>query len=125
MYRAKLELRLVTTDDAGPSISARDVDGSPLRLAKTPVLTSRDLARVEVTLEYDLEHYAVTLYFEPRAARRLEAATRDRIGSRLAVLVDGQVLFAPRIQAVLGESAMISNRFDRTAATRLAERLAP
>lgn len=122
--RARLELRRVT-DDAEASISTQDADGSPLRLAKEPILTSRDLARVEVTLEYDLEHYAVTLFFEPRGARRLAAATRDRLGARLAVMVDGEVLFAPQIQAVLGESAMISSGFDRAAATRLAERLAP
>lgn len=123
--QASLELRLVTTAEEGESLSALDVDGSTLQLAASPVVTSRDLARVEVALELDLEHYAVTLHFTAQAAERLAELTRNRLGGRLAVLVDGQVLFAPYIQGVLSDSAMIANRFDRAEATRLAERLAP
>lgn len=125
LAQAALELRLVETGGEGESFSALDVDGSTLQLAITPVVTSRDLARVEVAIELDLEHYAVTLHFTPQAAQRLAELTSHRLGGRLAVLVDGQVLFAPYIQGVLSDSAMIANRFDRAAATRLAERLAP
>jgi hypothetical protein len=116
--------QVVASGEAG-SLLAFDTDGSSLALAPRAVVRSSDIARVELNLEYDLEHYAVTLYFRPEGAERLAAATRERIGSRVAVLVDGEVLFAPVIQALLTDSAMISNSFDRATATQLAERLAP
>jgi len=123
--RAELEFRLVTTEADSGRLSVLDVDGSKLWLAAGPVVTARDVVRVEVALELDLEHFAVTLHFAPQAAARLAELTRSRLGERLAVLVDGRLLFAPYIQGLLGDSAMISSGYDRATATRLAERLAP
>jgi hypothetical protein len=123
--RAELAFFLVTTKADGEGLSAFDVDGSTLHLGRPPIVTSRDVARVEVAIELDLEHFAVTLHFTPEAARRLGEVTRARLGQRLAVLVDGQLLFAPYIQGVLSDSAMISSRYDRATAVALAERLAP
>jgi preprotein translocase subunit SecD len=82
-------------------------------------------AEVHVGLDMDLEHYGVTLFFTPQAAQRLHDATEHNLGRQMAVLLNGFVVIAPRIQSLLGPSARISGTYTREAATKLAEQLAP
>ncbi len=57
----------------------------------------------------------------PEGKARLAALTRDNIGRRLALVVDGKVLWAPMIQAeISGGAGQISGQFSRDQAETLA-----
>lgn len=103
-------------------------EGETVYLAGDVIVTERDVTEAHVTLGPDLVHYAVTLHFSEAAAARLERVTTSadgRFDIRLALVVNGQVLAAPRVMSRLSDSAMLSGQYTRAAATRLAEQLAP
>jgi len=123
--RAKLELRQVVADDQEGSVKAADPDGADLSLSKEAILTDQDVTEVHVTLEPDLLHYAVTLHFNEAAADRLKKAATNAYGTKLAMLVNGQVLVVGNVMSQLSDTAMISGRYTKSAASHLAEQLAP
>ncbi len=126
--RAKLELRRLVPESNEAAIKAVTPDGDTVYLANDVILTEQDVTEAHVTLELDLVHYAVTLHFAQEAAARLERVTGSSYGSfvmRLAILINGQVLATPTVNTPLSDTAMLSGGYTRTAATQLAEQLAP
>lgn len=125
VQRASLEFRVVREQKMEGDLEIAGRDGEPLILSKDAVLTATDVVQVEVALEPDLVHYAVTLHFTPEAAQRFHKVTTDNVGKRLAILVNGQVWEVPFIRFPLDSSVMISSNYSRAAATEMAEQLAP
>lgn len=123
--RASLEVRLVSAETKRGVQEVAGLDGKPLYLEKESVLRASDVARVEVVPEPDLKHWAVTLHFSAKGAKRLHAATAKNLGRQLAVLVDGKVWFVAVIPFPLDASMMISQGYTRAEAITHAEPLAP
>jgi preprotein translocase subunit SecD len=125
LARAQLEFREALAEQQGDGLEAKDLDGTPLHLSRDVLLTAQDVTAVSVTLEPDLVHYAVTLQFNEAAAGRLKELTSKGFGTKIAILLDGQVLLAPTVTTPLSDSAMISGHYTRETATQIAEQLAP
>ncbi|MEP7012654.1 MAG: hypothetical protein ABJC13_20210 [Acidobacteriota bacterium] len=123
--RAALEIRFVAEGEPKDGLKVTGPEGESLWVEKEIVISSADVAEVHVGLDMDLEHYGVTLFFTPQAAQRLHDATAHNLGRQVAVLLNGIVVIAPRVQSPLGPSARISGNYTREAATKLAEQLAP
>lgn len=126
--RAELALRRVVTANSKGGRKAVTPEGETIYLAADAIVTEQDVTEAHVTLEPDLVHYAITLYFNQDAAARLERATtlsQVTSGMKLAILVDGQVLSAATVESPLRDSAMFAGHYTHAAATRLAEKLAP
>jgi hypothetical protein len=121
--RATLEFRAVVDRDEGGPRGVTDGNRKVVHLSREAILTVQDITRVEVSLQPDQEHHAVTLHFTPRAAKRLHDATSpsDR---RIAVLVDGYVWTIVTPVIPLESSAMFGNH-DFLTARWVAARLAP
>jgi SecD/SecF fusion protein len=63
----------------------------------------------------------VTFTFDPAGAARFGDVTRDNVGRRLAIIVDGKVMSAPVIrEPILGGRGQISGGFTRESAQDLA-----
>ncbi|HET9769030.1 MAG TPA: hypothetical protein VFS60_19445 [Thermoanaerobaculia bacterium] len=122
--RASLEIAFVV-EPRKDAKELEDAQGNRLFVAAEPIVTGLDVQQVEVAIEPDFAHYAVTLHFTPEAASRLHSATAGPPGQRVAIIVDGKVLLTPVVQTPLSSTAMISSGFSRQAAIALAERLAP
>lgn len=123
--RGELEFRFVAEDPAKASLQVAGPDGETLGVEKEVVISSSDVHEVHVNLAGDSEHYAVTLYFTPQGAQRLRDATDRNLGRQMAVMVNGLVLVAPRLQSRLGPSAMIAASYTKEEAEKLAQQLAP
>ncbi len=124
--RASFELRLVFDEPASTPLAAiTDDDGHAVFVSRDVVLTDADVTAVEVGLDSDDEHYAITLHFKPEGAQRLHQVTSANVGKRLAVIVDHHLLMTPRIMAPLDSTVVITRQYSKAAATRLAEQLAP
>lgn len=123
--RASFELRLAVERPQPGGLTLTAPDGATLYLAADPVVTQSDIEQTEVGRSNHPPHYVAYIHFTPTAAARLGAFTREHIGARLAIVVDGKILLAPTIVAEFGPTAVIQGLFSRAEMTRLAERLAP
>jgi hypothetical protein len=110
--------------DVGPIIDVRVVpaevgsglepvvfEGETLQLEPASLITDSDLVYVEPSVgDSDL---LLHLELRPEAAERMGARTRDEIGGRLAIFVDGQLREAPEIVSAVG-STRVSMGFPAT-----------
>jgi tetratricopeptide (TPR) repeat protein len=89
----------------------KDIDGKPLRLVISPVLSLADIDGIRIekcksdTSSSSLE---VEVLFKTSSWSKIEVETRRRIGKRMAVVFDGQVLSTPLLRSVITDSAIIS-----------------
>ncbi|MBI3323245.1 MAG: protein translocase subunit SecD, partial [Candidatus Omnitrophica bacterium] len=100
----------------------RTSDGEQLLLAREPVLTGAALASAQV--QFDQSHFnapTVGLRFNAEGAGTFGKVTGENVGRRLAIVLDGKVQSAPRIQeAIPGGEAVITGRFTPEEAADLA-----
>jgi preprotein translocase subunit SecD len=90
-------------------------------LARTPVVTGRDLRNAQAQPSpANRSIWETTFVLTQDAAKRFEAFTGANIGKRLAIVLDDQVLMAPTIEAKISDSGVIQNVGDQQAAADLA-----
>ncbi|MER3537177.1 MAG: protein translocase subunit SecDF [Thermus sp.] len=90
LKREDLEKGLIKPEDLGP-----------------PLLTGADLADARAVFD-QFGRPQVSLTFTPEGARKFEEVTRQNVGKRLAIVLDGKVYTAPVIrQAITGGQAVI------------------
>ena len=61
--------------------------------------------------------------FNKAGAEKMRAATASNIGKPMAILLDGQVVMAPVVRSPIGGSAVITGKFTKAEAERMAERI--
>jgi preprotein translocase subunit SecD len=129
---AALEFKLVDEEHSVDNAVKGDVpEGSyvaymrdgrqPILLRQQAALTGSmiDDARVSIKSSYN-EPY-VSISFNSEGARIFERVTRENVGKKLAILLDGKVYSAPVIRdAIAGGKAMIEGRFSDEEARDLA-----
>ncbi|MFI5912595.1 SecDF P1 head subdomain-containing protein [Dactylosporangium sp. NPDC051541] len=86
-------------------------------------LTAADLAGAKAAASPATGQWTVTLHFTTAGQQRWTDLTRDTVGRQLAILVDGGVVSAPEIQAVITGDAEISGGFSAGSARSLAANL--
>lgn len=89
-------------------------------LARTPVVTGRDLRNSQAQKSPTGGNWETTFVLTQDAAKRFETFTGANIGKQLAIVLDDQVLMAPTIQAKIGDTGVINNIGDQQAASDLA-----
>jgi preprotein translocase subunit SecD len=103
-------LREVQQPNAGPTFWL---------LARTPMVTGRDL-RDSRPQQDQYGKWETMFVLTQDAARRFERFTGAHIGDRLAIVLDGQVLSAPTIEAKIRDNGVITNMGGHDAAADLA-----
>lgn len=98
----------------GP-ISSNKLEITPV--ADVPLLTGTDLKHAE--LSGAGERTLVRVELEPQAAARVKAYTTSHVDGRLAILVDGEPIMAPRIRVPIGDRFEVGP-FPHAEAERLA-----
>lgn len=92
----------------------------PEIVAQRPSLTGDDIASVAPATDPQTGDYVVSFRLDGAGARALCRLTRDHVGDRFAVLLDGQVVTAPRInEPICGGSGQISGNFTARSANEL------
>lgn len=79
-------------------------------LHKVPVVTGRDLRNAKPSLDEN-NLPAVNFSLNQDGARRFSKATSENIGRQLAIVLDGQVRSAPRIEGRIYDEGMIHGSF--------------
>ncbi len=115
------------TNDAATVPTGRDViypsldeEGVFYVLEGTPVVTGDEL--VDAQPDFDQNgRPAVSFRFNPTGARKFGDYTAENIGALFAIVLDEEVISAPRIQShIPGGSGIITGNFDIEESTRLA-----
>ncbi len=129
---ALLEFKLVSPDiellkkaldgDIPEGYELKYLDEEPLLINKKASLTGSSL--VTAFVRFDESHFnepMVSLKFDARGTRRFAYITGNHIGERLAIVLDGKVQSAPRInEKIPSGEAVISGRFSQQEAQDLA-----
>lgn len=66
---------------------------------------------------------AIEITFSPNSAKRVEELTQQHLNKPVAILVDGKLLTAPIIQDRFGSVSIITGRFSREEAERIAHKI--
>jgi hypothetical protein len=105
----------------GPDGSVRE---GWIVVAKNPVVTGLDMRDVSAKAsEWARSEYQIDFFLMPDAARRLSEATSNHINDQLAIVLDGEVKSAPRINSEIGDQGQITGNFTKQSAEDLARAL--
>ena len=107
--KARLQWSLVANADEKADVIEADDPAAPggkLRVLKDALLDETGIATAEVT-KVDGKN-AVSVKMTKEGADRLGRATAANVNRRIAVLLDGRVIFAPVIRSRISEAAMIT-----------------
>ena len=85
------------------------------------IVTNEDIATSSVIAGDGPSVFGVSITFSKAGAERMRKATTGAIGHIVAILVDGDVVAAPVLKAAIGESAVITGRYTKAEAERIAD----
>jgi len=89
-------------------------------LDENPVVTGEDLTDAQPSFDQN-GRPAVSFRFGPSGAKRFGQFTSENVGAPFAIVLDGEVVSAPRInEAILGGSGIITGNFGVEESTNLA-----
>ena len=117
---ALIEVRLVRTTAAPGFLAMQSPGDTTLFVARRGVVSDTDIVEAHTIPSHD--GMVVVVRFTPRAAARLSAVTKQHLGERLALMIDGELNGAPVVKSVLDAndtSLDIGVQLPRTAAHRL------
>jgi len=130
---AVLQMRLVSetpTVDSEPMRAApMDRDLGPMepetfQVEKTVLLDDTDIESAELARHSISGDPSIGLTLTDAGRQRFAEVTRQNIGKRLAIVIDGQVYSAPTIMAeIAGGKAEITGRFTEQEAKELADQI--
>lgn len=98
-------------------------EATPFRAIDTD-LTGADLTRSKVEFDSQTGKPVVGLQFNSDGARKFQEITKRNIGSPLAIVIDGQIITAPKVQQeISGGNAVITGNFTLEEARQLSIQL--
>ena len=119
---AKLEAARAGTVPDGYELKTDDETGEQLLLEKEVALTGESL--VTASVKFDQSRFnepIVALEFNAQGAKKFAQVTGDNVGRRLAIILDGKIHSAPRInERIPSGQAVITGRFKQEQAADLA-----
>ena len=120
----RFEVRLAETQPVAGLIVARVVDsGRTIFLHSEMIVTNDDIAQSWVVQDGP-DRFGISVELLEAGAKRMRQATAAHLNRPVAILIDGEVVAAPVVRAVISNSAMISGEFTRAEAERIAEGIA-
>jgi preprotein translocase subunit SecD len=120
---AKLEFRLVADQATGDVdlLPSRDAGGQRVPVERRIIVEGADLVDAQPAFDQRTHEPIVNFRFNIRGAQRFGQATTENVGRPLAIVLDNEVISAPRIQTpITGGSGQISGRFTVQQANDLA-----
>lgn len=134
---AKLEFKISDADfDDDARLASLDIDsdhdvvyGDPSDafgalvyvVRKTPVLTGAHITDAEIKDMQPYANYGIAIRFSAEGARLFEDITKQCVGLKLAIILDGKVISAPIVaEKIGGGQAVISGEFTMAEAQDLA-----
>jgi preprotein translocase subunit SecD len=120
-----LELRLAEGGQAPDLIQAPVYgQGKKVYLHPDPVITNRDIVRVEAIKTRIGQGLILQVWFNRAGAARLREVTGKHIGDSLAVVIDSAVVSLPLIRQAIGGNSRLPNDIGVPLQPKEAQRLA-
>ncbi|MFZ2868595.1 protein translocase subunit SecD [Zavarzinia sp.] len=132
---AKMTFRLVENVDPTELLAGRAPAGTeilqgepvagtnapePLAVRKKVLLTGEMLVDARAQADPQSGEWVVSFRFDAEGAKRFAAVTRENVGRRFAIVLDGKAISAPVIrEAILGGQGQISGNFNVQSANDL------
>jgi preprotein translocase subunit SecD len=85
-----------------------------------PVVTNEDISSASGIPDPDASAFDVEISFTAEGAEKMREATTKHMGQPMAILIDGQVVAAPVVKATIGSRALITGKFTKQEAERIA-----
>ena len=120
--RIKVEFRVAEAYPARGLIEARIANSDQkVYLHKQAVITNKDIlgARV-IESAYNRHDGDIEIAFTREGGTRMSKTTSRHIGKLLAVIIDGKVISAPKINATFSDKCVISGHYTRGEAEGIA-----
>jgi len=120
---AKLEFRMLADPGATDvdMLPSRDNAGQRVAVERRVIVEGADLIDASPGFDQRTNEPIVNFRFNVRGAQRFGQATSENVNRFLAIVLDNEVISAPRIlQPITGGSGQISGRFSVEAANNLA-----
>jgi preprotein translocase subunit SecD len=111
---AKLEFRMLADSAVGDvdQLPSRDSGGQRVPVERRVIVSGEDLTDAQPGFDQRTNEPIVSFRFNLRGAQRFGQATTENVGRPLAIVLDQEVISAPRIiQPITGGSGQISGRF--------------
>jgi len=111
----------------GNNLVERTVEatGETILLAGRPDLTERDISWAQVQIDPLSSRPSVLVHFTPVGTDKLASLTRQNIGRRMAIIIDGRILATPLITSEIRDGRATIQGFKSVAeAQRVADSLA-
>ena len=121
---ANLTFQFVTNDDEktfGIEKLPLEEDDQELIVSKRIILSGENLVDAQPRMDTQSNQTVVTFNLDRLGAKKFAKATTSNVGKRLAIVLDGKIISAPRIQdSIIGGSGQITGNFTFQSATDLA-----
>jgi preprotein translocase subunit SecD len=122
---AKLQFRFIAEPGANPAdtemMPSRDNAGQPVPVERRVIVEGEDLVDAQPAFDQQTAQPIVNFRFNVRGAQRFAQATSAGVGRLLAIVLDNEVISAPRIQTpITGGQGQISGNFTVQQANDLA-----
>lgn len=111
---AKLEFRFVSETGAGDvdNLPTQEFPGQTMPVERRQVVDGADLVDAQPAFDPQTARPIVNFRFNMRGAQRFGQATTENVGRIMAIVLDNEVISAPRIQTpITGGSGQISGSF--------------
>jgi preprotein translocase subunit SecD len=119
--RVEFEMRLAETRADGRLTEASVENASEkIYLHKEVLITNQDIIEARVVIGYDNATFDIEIEITEGAAKRLSNATAEHVGRPIALLFNGRVIVAPVLRDKISSIGVISGRFSREQAERIA-----
>lgn len=102
------QIRLIVADgEAGEALPDPADANQTLLVSRDVIADAEDLAAVAAATNDDGTR-GILIILTPAGGDRLELVTRENIGRRLAIVLEGEILIAPTIRAAVAGNIVIS-----------------
>jgi hypothetical protein len=115
----RFEVRPAEQCAAPGLIEAKVVSGGKVYLHDEVIVANSDVAHAEVTQEPGESQYAILITFNSVGTQKMHTFTENNIGKLIAILIDGEVIAAPRVMGVTNESAKIDGKLTKEEAEKI------
>jgi beta-lactamase regulating signal transducer with metallopeptidase domain len=114
-----LEFR-IAQKESGEGLTETKVEDKDeiIYMHKSAFITDADIKFAKVTKENG-GSTAIQFELTPDAAKRMLKTTKENIGKKLVIIIEGKVMMAPKINAAISKSGIISGSFTEKEAERI------
>lgn len=118
------EVRVVAASAAEMTLAITDeATGETLAVRQDVSLDNADLAAARVVPTGAT--FGVEVTFTTAGTAKMRAVTRENVGRRIAVIVDGRVIASPVVRTEVADLGVLSGRYSRSDAERIARAIVP